>query len=122
MSNAEKRTPGPFQQGRLLNTRVTLRWSEEQRADADALERRLVFSGFHSEDQGRGRVLVATCGRLEDAAFICLACNSYDSDQAKIKALVEALEMMKARARDNMKLSLYDFKQLQNALSLVKGE
>jgi hypothetical protein len=75
--NDVKHTRLPWQQGRLLMTVVTKRWSEESRADHDAFEKRKIFCNFYTDDQGRGREFVAEARSAEDAEFIVRACNSH---------------------------------------------
>ena len=50
-----------WQQGRLLDTRITRAWSAEVRHRADVRERHEIFVGFTGEDQGRGRQRIAKC-------------------------------------------------------------
>jgi hypothetical protein len=47
-----------WEQGRLLNTWTTNRWTDEQRAESDAVERKMAFAYFSAEDEGRERVFV----------------------------------------------------------------
>jgi hypothetical protein len=64
-----KHTPGPWSQGFTLLTETTKRWTATQVAENDRKERRMVFSSFTPEDQGRGRRLVAVFEREEDAVL-----------------------------------------------------
>ena len=48
----------PWQQGKLLLTNTTLRWSEEQKDKAEFLERCLAFVNFSPEDQGKSRIYI----------------------------------------------------------------
>ena len=48
----------PWQQGRLLLTANTRRWSKEQRDEADDIERRTAFANFKTADEGRSREYV----------------------------------------------------------------
>lgn len=48
----------PWQQGRLLLTRQTERWSREDQEQADADERKRCFVNFTSFDLGKGRELI----------------------------------------------------------------
>jgi len=47
-----------WQQGRLLLTNITRRWSKEQRDEADDIERRTAFANFTESDEGRSREYV----------------------------------------------------------------
>lgn len=50
-----------WQQGYLLQTPQTLRWSKEEQKAADNEERRMVFKNFSPLDAGRSRQLIAQC-------------------------------------------------------------
>ncbi len=90
-----KHTPGPWTQGVTLVTRDTRQWSAEQIAANDAHERRMVFVNFSSSDEGRGRRLIATCEREEDAQLIADAPRLYDENQRLQKANAELLRALK---------------------------
>lgn len=66
-------TPGPWSQGRTLDTELTRKWTAELKAKNNKAERLLVFANFTSEDQGRGRVLIAACENECDAQLIAAA-------------------------------------------------
>jgi len=69
-----------WEQGRLLNTRETKRWSEEQRAKANATEHRMAFAHFSAVDEGRGRV----CVFVYDTPEECInAVNEHNSTLKK---------------------------------------
>lgn len=89
-------TKTPYSQGVTLVTRQTIRWSKEQIKNNDIHEQRLVFSSFSSLDEGKGRILVAKCEKAEDAAFIVMACNAYESSQQKIAAQAEKIANLEA--------------------------
>lgn len=46
----------PWQQGRLLETQETKRWSLYARQIGSTMERKIAFAYFSAEDGGRGRV------------------------------------------------------------------
>lgn len=54
-----KATAGDWTQGRTLLTGRTRQWSKKQIEENDRIEKRLIFVGFSSEDEGRGRRLIA---------------------------------------------------------------
>ena len=55
-----------WQQGRLLLTDTTRRWSKEQRDEADDIERCTAFTNFTAADEGRGREYVFQFGSREE--------------------------------------------------------
>jgi len=72
---SEKHTQGRLKQGCLLDTPTTRRWTQAEREQADAHERRTLFFGFTSADEGRSRVRVALCDREEDARRLVACWN-----------------------------------------------
>lgn len=70
----------PWQQGRLLLTDNTRRWSQEQRDEADAIERSTAFVNFSASDEGRGREYVYCFQSSEE----CLA--AVEAHNATLKA------------------------------------
>jgi len=56
--------------GILFNTTRTRNWTEEQRAEAQAREEKMVFSDFNAFDQGKGRVFVAAFETKEEAVRV----------------------------------------------------
>lgn len=66
----------PWQQGRLLSTATTRKWTEAERQEGDERERRTVFSGFTATDEGRSRKRVATCDDEHDACRIVACVNA----------------------------------------------
>lgn len=56
-----------FSQGRLIETRHTARWSQEEKNDAELSERCRVFYGFTVKDEGRSRVYIGQCHTPEAA-------------------------------------------------------
>lgn len=60
----------PWQQGRLLMTRQTLRWTEAEKAEGQRLEERGVFAHFTASDEGRSRVRLMTCATAKEAAAV----------------------------------------------------
>lgn len=69
-------TPEPWQQGRLLDTPQTLRWTKEERERTDAFERRLLFANFTAADQGKSRERVAEFRKAEDAVRVYYCVNA----------------------------------------------
>ena len=68
-------------QGRLLITWETKRWTAEQRADGDAIERKMAFAYFSAEDEGRGRVCVFVYDTPEECS---MAVNTHNADIKKM--------------------------------------
>ena len=71
-------TSGEWNQGRLLLTNETKRWTQGQKDHADDREKRMVFCNFTSTDEGRGRRPLFASPDVtskEDAAFIAHAHN-----------------------------------------------
>lgn len=68
-------TRGFWQQGRLLMTKITKRWSEEEKEETDKQEKLRVFVRFSGADEGRSRELIAVCQKQEDAERIALCVN-----------------------------------------------
>lgn len=71
MQNPDRRNEFKYvqwQQGELLLTQTTKRWSEEQREEADAIERTMAFVRFHSHDEVRSRELVCKYQNAEECA------------------------------------------------------
>jgi len=66
-------TEGPWAQGRVLMTSTTIRWTAEQIAAENEREHRGVYAHFSPSDEGRSRVLVATCRRPDDAVLCAAA-------------------------------------------------
>jgi len=66
-----------YSTGRLLLTKQTSRWSDEQKKEADYLERRRVFKNFSGEDEGRCREFICECRDEAVADLIVMALNSY---------------------------------------------
>lgn len=66
----EAATQGKYSTGKTLLTRITRRWTKEQWAGNEHIERRLIVANQSQSDEGRGRVHIAKCERLEDAAYI----------------------------------------------------
>ncbi|MGR3969265.1 hypothetical protein [Shewanella sp. 1180_01] len=48
----------PWQQGRVLYTRHTRRWSKQELEKVTRIERRTAFAHFYAHDEGRSRDLV----------------------------------------------------------------
>ncbi|MGI2056228.1 hypothetical protein ACRN9T_03395 [Shewanella baltica] len=72
----------PWQQGRVLSTRHTRRWSKQELEKVTRIERRTAFVHFYAHDEGRSRELVYQFDSTEE----CLkAVNEHN------KALAERL-------------------------------
>lgn len=56
----------PWQQGRLLDTPQTRRWSEKMKTEYRADEERMAFAFFTAEDNGCGRQFVAMFRTAEE--------------------------------------------------------
>lgn len=69
-------TKEPWTQGVTLRTKGTQHWTTEQVEANNAIERRHIFSNFSTTDEGKSRVLVATCQREEDASRIVACVNA----------------------------------------------
>ncbi|OUS52963.1 hypothetical protein BM607_003250 [Shewanella sp. SACH] len=48
----------PWQQGRVLSTRHTRRWSKQELEKFTRIERRTAFAHFYAHDEGKSRELV----------------------------------------------------------------
>jgi len=64
---------GKWSIGKTLLTRITKQWTQEEFAENDEKESRLVFANFTSEDEGKNRTIIAQCYNKEDALFISRA-------------------------------------------------
>ncbi|MGI2024835.1 hypothetical protein [Shewanella glacialipiscicola] len=72
----------PWQQGCVLSTRHTRRWSKQELEKVTRIERRTAFAHFYAHDEGQGREFVYQF----DSAEECLkAVHEHN------KALAEAL-------------------------------
>ena len=72
-ARVEAATPGPWRQGRVLQTYRTKHFPQEMFDRAQERERRTVFAGFSEADQGRSREVVTECRDDSDAALIAQA-------------------------------------------------
>ena len=63
----------PWQQGCMLSTHETRRWSAEQQRECERRESQMVFQGFTAADQGRTRQRVAIFEAPERAEFVAAA-------------------------------------------------
>lgn len=77
----------PWSQGRVLMTKETRRWTLEQIAEANMIERRMVLSDFTSMDKGRGRELIASCENSDNAVLIVTLHNSAPAILTEIREL-----------------------------------
>jgi hypothetical protein len=62
-----------WQQGQMLYTNETQRWTEQQQEECKLRESKMLFSGFTAADQGRSRQRVATFETPEAAAYAACA-------------------------------------------------
>ena len=109
-----KHTPGPWSQGRTLETPQTRRWTEEQIESNDREERRRVFANFSAQDQGRGRHLVATCETEPDAALIAAAPDL-------LFAAKQALDLLSAYAPKDVPIVGMTKRDLEKAITKAEG-
>ncbi|MGE6315878.1 hypothetical protein ACQKC1_08830 [Shewanella baltica] len=58
----------PWQQGRVLSTRHTLRWSKQELEKVTRIERRTAFAHFYAHDEGKSRELVYQFDSAEECA------------------------------------------------------
>jgi hypothetical protein len=110
-------TPIPWRQGETLLTAQTKRWTEEQWAENDLVERLAVFAYFTSADQGRGRQRVATCTRVEDVTFIVRAVNNHER---LVVALQDMLTLFAPYAYESEKHRIEAARAALNALEQTK--
>ena len=67
----------PYSIGHLFETNETRKWSPEQRALADAWERRCVFRNFRKYDWEGSRTLVRECGSEKEAKELVAHLNRF---------------------------------------------
>ena len=91
MSKAQP-TPRPWRQGRTLLTAQTRTWNGKQWRENETFEGLQVFANFRDEDQGRGRILVCRCERVEDARYIAQLPNIVSRLKEALKAARDHLE------------------------------
>lgn len=123
MSGATKFTP--WQQGRLLATATVSRWTEAQKADASAIERKLVFSNFTVRDEGKSRKLVARFEREEDALLGSLAPELLATLEYLLPHLAELDRAERHRNRNNPTAVLHAqicINNVRNAVAKARGE
>lgn len=85
-------TPGPWAQGKLLSTNQTRGWSQEIREEVQAQEKLCVYACFNEADQGKGRKLVATFLRPEDAVLGAAAPDLLDAVFVALPYVEDALD------------------------------
>lgn len=71
-----KHSKEPWSQGRLLLTRTTAKWSEEEFYRGKFQEEKMVFTNFTSSDKGKSRKLICICESSEDAKRIAACVNA----------------------------------------------
>lgn len=81
-----------YQQGRLLLTQNTKRWTQEQRHAADEQERCMVFKNFSASDEGRSRVFVCKCASPTEAAELVKRLNALPALREKCEELQRKLD------------------------------
>lgn len=86
-----KTTPGPWCQGEVIPTAITKRWSKEVFDGVQQLEKRSVFADFRFRDEGRGRRLIATFERAEDARLGAAAPELLEAVYAAMPFVEDAL-------------------------------
>ena len=114
-----KHTPEPWQQGQLLLTTRTKRYTPELWEKLSNEEKRMVFANFTPLDEGRGRQLIAICQTPEDAARI-VACVNYCKDTPNEDLESSSLEALKAE-RDELLSALQDLFKLAEDLLSAQG-
>lgn len=85
-----------WQQGRLLQTEQTRRWTATQAAEANHQEQLRVFAGFSAVDQGMSRTAIGVFNARQFAFFAAAA------NPAAVLALIDRLERAE-RNRDMWK-------------------
>jgi hypothetical protein len=73
----------PWQQGRMLYTQITMRWSVEEKEKTQKAERCRVFAYFSATDEGRSRELLLVCETPRQARDIV---NSHNTKLRKKNA------------------------------------
>ena len=66
-----------WQQGCLLTTRTTMKWSKQQRIEANKRESCMVFKNFSFIDEGRSRIFVKPCKTSEEASTVVIKHNKF---------------------------------------------
>jgi len=92
-------TPGPWIQGKLLETALTKKWGHVQRESAEFHENREIYANFQCADEGRGRILIAVCNPNMDewrnnARLIADAPKTKEERDDLLAAAKMALETM----------------------------
>lgn len=75
-----------WQQGRMLSTSETLRWTDQQKQECKQQESQMVFQGFTEADQGCSRQRVALFAAAEHAAFVA------EASPATVRSLIAELK------------------------------
>ena len=56
--------------GKTLQTKATEHWSDDQIAQSDEIENKMVFKNFSYRDEGRSRELICVCQTKEQAELV----------------------------------------------------
>lgn len=111
----------PWQQGRMLSTSETRRWTTQQQEECEGRESRMVFQGFTAEDQGRSRQLVAIFETSELAAYVAEAnpvalLSLIGELKAERQALADAKSEITALSKNVIEFTRDDFDMTLNNL------
>lgn len=84
-----------YQQGRLLLTQNTRRWTQSQRDEANAQECCMVFKSFSAEDEGRSRMFVCKCASPTKAAELVKQLNELTALRSQVAELQQDNGLLK---------------------------
>lgn len=84
-----------FRTGKLLMTRVTSKWSDEEKKIGDYEEKRRVFFGYWGKE-GVNRQYFTTCDTYEKARIISICLSAiYEYSEKKEQAIPKIIEASK---------------------------
>ena len=111
----------PWQQGRMLATAETRRWTEQQKQACEHRESKMVFQSFTAVDQGCSRQRVALFEDAEHAAFFAeanpVAVRALIAElKAQRQALAEANAEITALSKNVIDMTRADFDATLNNL------
>lgn len=89
---ANNATPGPWMQGGLLYTATTRHWSQDVWEKVQEQEKLSVYANFRMDDEGRGRRLIASFHRPEDARLGAAAPELLDAVLVALPYVEDALD------------------------------